>query len=324
MRERHVTAWLDAAMRRGGWVRGVRRAGAVLAWPRIVGSDVARFATAVAFQNGTLIVEVADAETAMHLGLQRHRILEAYRSRLPEPTVRDLRFRVGRVAPPEVAPPPPPPPPDPTELRHLEQAALGLPDALVPAAAATGRALASLRARRRAAGWRPCSVCGSLTEPDPATDDAPRCATCRRQATLPKVADAAARLAVAPRAPTPALTDDERRVALWLARGRVRALIQDLLPRALADTAHLGALEAAVRCAVDLNRGASSSPSGDPAVPDTANASERTQTGVPTHAGDTAGTHLIDLDDVDPERDGVDPRALRALGRLRRRPPEVP
>lgn len=308
MRERHVAAWLDAAMRRGGWVRGVRRAEAVLAWPRVVGSDVARFATAVAFQNGTLIVEVADAETAMHLGLQRHRILEAYRSRLPEPTVRDLRFRVGRVAPAEEPPPPPPPPPDPAELRHLEQAALGLPDELVPAAAATGRALAALRARRRAAGWRPCGICGSLTEPDPSVSDAPRCATCRRQATLPKVVDAAARLAVAPQAATPALTDDERRVALWLARGRVRALIQDLLPRALADGAHLGALEAAVRCAVALNRGAPSSPGGDPAA------------GTPAHAP----TEPTDLDDVDPERDGVDPRALRALGRLRRRHPEVP
>ncbi len=315
MREGHVTAWLDAAMRRGGWVRGVRRAEAVLAWPRIVGDDVARFATAVAFQNGTLIVEVADAETAMHLGLQRHRILEAYRGRLPEPTVRDLRFRVGRVAPAEAPAPPPPPPPDPDELRQLEQAALGLPDELVPAAAATGRALAGLRARRRAAGWRPCDVCGALTEPDPAPDGATRCATCRRQASLQKVADAAARLAVAPGSATPALTDDERRVALWLARGRVRALIQDLLPRALADTTQLAALEAAVRCAValhrgavTLHRGAAPGPGDDPTA------------GTPPNAR----LEAIDLDDVDPARDGVDPRALRALGRLRRRSPEVP
>ena len=315
MRERHVASWIDAALRRGGWVRGVRRAEAVLAWPRIVGPDVARFATAVAFQNGTLIVEVTDAETAMHLGLQRHRILEAYRSRLAEPAVRDLRFRVGRVAQPEAPPPPPEPPADPTELRRLEQAALGLPDDLVAAAAATGRALATLRARRRAAGWRPCDVCGSLTEPAPEPDvrtagggprDAAgtplRCATCRRQATLPKVVDAAERLSVAPGAPTPALTDDERRVALWLARGRVRAMIQDLLPRALADGSVLGALEAAVRCAVALHRSTVPTASGDP----------------------PRVVELTDLDDVDAERDGVDPRALRALGRLRRRPPEVP
>jgi len=305
MRERHVTHWLEAAMRRGGWVRGVRRAEAVLAWPRIVGADVARFATAVAFQGGTLVVEVADAETAMHLGLQRHRILEAYRRRLPEPSVRDLRFRVGRVAPVEAPPPPPAPPVDAEEARRLERAALGLPDELVPAAAATGRALATLRARRRAAGWLPCGICGSLTEPDPAAGRAagepPRCATCRRQATLPKVVDAAAKLAVAPHAPTPALTEEERAVALWLAHGRVRALMQDLLPRALADPAQLGALEAAVRCAVALNRAAA-----------------------PGRGAAPAGTEAIDLDDVDPDRDGVDPRALRALGRLRRRAPEVP
>ncbi len=315
MRERHVASWIDAALRRGGWVRGVRRAEAVLAWPRIVGADVARFATAVAFQNGTLIVEVADAETAMHLGLQRHRILEAYRSRLAEPAVRDLRFRVGRVAPPEPPQPPPEPAADPAELRRLEQAAVGLPDDLVMAAAATGRALAMLRARRRAAGWCPCDVCGGLTEPAPeaigrtaggnsrgATGAQARCATCRRQATLPKVVDAAERLSVVPTVRTPALTDDERRVALWLARGRIRAMIQDLLPRALADDATLGALEAAVRCAVALHRGAEPTDDGDP----------------------TQVAELTDLADVDPVRDGVDPRALRALGRLRRRPTEVP
>lgn len=297
MRDGHVGRWLDAALRRGGWVRGVRRAEAVVAWPRIVGADVARFATAVAYQQGTLIVEVADAETALHLGLQRQRILDAYRERLADTVVRDLRFRVGR-APAKPAPPPAPTVvADPDEAAALAGAAAGLPDELVEPAVRAAHALAGLRAQRRAAGWRPCPVCGTLAEPDPG-HDAPQaqarpCATCRRQARTAKVQDAAARLSVAPGADSPALTDDEARVAHWLARARVRAQIADLLPRALADPAMLGALEVAVRCAVALHRG-----------------SDRL---------DLDGA----LDDVDPQRDGVDARALRALGR-HRRPSEVP
>lgn len=320
MRERHVAELIEAALRRSGWVRGVRRAEAVLAWPRVVGPEVAGFATAVAFQQGTLVVEVADAETAMHLGLQRQRILEAYRKRMPETPLRDLRFRVGRVAPPAPSVPPPPSEPDPAEASALAQFGLALPDDLAPGAIAAGRALAILRARRRAAGWRPCVVCGCLAEPaaaagmaadaaavEPAAaarsgggePPATRCGTCRRQATMPKVRDAAERLLVAPGTATPALTDDERRVAYWLAEARARALIADLLPRALADPDVRGALEVAVRCAVALRRG------------------------VDLDA-------VAAIDDVEPARDGVDPRALRILGGnrrrdgARRRPPEVP
>jgi hypothetical protein len=62
------------------------------------------------------VVEVPDAETAMHLGLQRQHILDAYRARLGSETVREVRFRVGRM--PAAPPPPsePPPEPDPAEV----------------------------------------------------------------------------------------------------------------------------------------------------------------------------------------------------------------
>lgn len=294
--ERSVADLIPLAIRRGGWVRGMRRAEAVVAWPRVVGPEVARFATAVAFQHGTLVVEVADAETAMHLGLQREHVLRAYRRRLPELQVRDVRFRVGRVAPPPPPEAPPAPEPDPDEVAALTDGGRDLPAAVAAHAAAAGHALATLRARRRAGGWRPCEVCGCLTEPpqDAATTTV-RCRVCRRHAATPKVVDAAARLVVAPGASTPALTDDERRVARWLAEGRARVLIADLLPRALADPDARDALELAVRCAVALRRGA-----------------------------DLAS--ITDVGDVDAARDGIDPRALRALGGpVRRRPaPEVP
>lgn len=305
MRERHVRDVIDVVLRRSGWVRGVRRAEAVLSWPRVVGVDVARFATAVAFQNGTLIVEVPDAETAMHLGFQRQHILDAYRARLGNETVRDVRFRVGRM-PTSAAPPPAdaPPPPDPAELALLAHAWAELPDDLAAAAGAAGRSLASLRARRRALGWRPCDICGCLTDPvgppsapvggrpGPAAQPL-RCGTCRRQAELPKVRDAAERLALAPGEATPALTDDERLVARRLAEARAHARITDLLPRALAEPRLASALDVAVRCAVALHRGV-----------------------------DLA--EVPDLDDIDAARDGVDQRALRALGRIRPRTPEEP
>jgi hypothetical protein len=185
---------------------------------------------------------------------------------------------------------------------------------LAAAAGAAGRSLATLRARRRAAGWRPCDVCGCLTDPTPGDPAAPpsgpgprppraaptgpaaapaRCATCRRQAELPKVRGAADRLALEPGAPTPALTDDERLVAMRLAEAVAHARIADVLPRALADPRLAAALDLAVRRAVALHRG-------------------------------VALAEVGDLDDVDPQRDGVDTRALRALGRVRRRAPEAP
>jgi hypothetical protein len=299
VRERHVRELIDVVLRRSGWVRGVRRADAVLAWPRIVGQDVARFATAVAFRDGTLVVEVPDAETAMHLGLQRQHVLDAYRARLGSETVREVRFRVGRMPPAPAPAPPADPEPDPVEVAVLARAGAALPEGLAGAAEAAARSLAKLRARRRAAGWLPCDVCGCLTDPAASAapgrpgNPAPRCATCRRQAELPKVRSAAERLALRPGVPTPALTADEREVARALAEALAHARIAELLPRALADPRWTPALDAAVRCAVALHRGV-----GLEAVPD--------------------------LDDVDPQRDGVELSALRALGRIRPRTPEVP
>jgi len=302
MAERHVTEFLQRVLQRSGMVRGVRRADAVLAWPKIVGAEVARFATAVAFSHGTLIVEVSDAETAMHLGLQRSRILAAYRERYADQPVRELRFRVGRPA--AALPGPRDPEPrapvasDPRELRSLEAAAMAGGDALAPQAIRLAQALASLRARRRAAGWRPCVVCGALTPADPAapaaTSAAPaplRCDTCVRQMALPKVLDAAARLSVAPDRDAPALTPEELQVARYLARGRLQAHLRELMPAALADPAARAALEHAARCAIVLASGG-----GDP--------------------------NDLDLETIDPARAGIDPRVLRILGR--HRPAEEP
>ena len=79
---------LHEVFRRSGLVRGVRRAEAVVLWRRVVGPEVARFARAVTLQHATLVVDVPDPETALHLGLQRHHLLRAYAEHLGPDVVR--------------------------------------------------------------------------------------------------------------------------------------------------------------------------------------------------------------------------------------------
>ena len=283
----HVTDFIAVALRRGGWVRSMRRAEALLAWPRVVGRTVARFARAVGYDQGTLVVEVDDAETAMHLGLQRTHILEAYARLRGEAPVRELRFRVGRgtavEATPERENPPSDPSPipaDPAEIDRLLRAIAALPETLVPSAERASRALALWRARKRALGWVPCTICTVLTEPT--GEGEVRCPVCRRHATSPRVHRVAERWVVDPAAAAPSLTDEEARVARALAAERARAAVLELVPHAISNPAMLPALATAIRCAVALRRGV-------------------TLVDVP------------DLRDVDAERDGIDPRALMVI-----------
>lgn len=282
MHRRHLRELVDEVFRRGGFVRGVRKAMAVVVWPEVVGREVARFATAVAIQQGTLIVEVGDNETAMHLGLQRQRIIDAYRRRLGESAVRDLRFRVGRLPTPAPEPGPPPAQPDPIELTSLTKVLTDLPEHLLGPAAAVSRSIATLRARQRAAGWQPCPVCQRLTEPG-AKGHPQLCTACLRATALPKVRTAATRLLTDPGGRTPALTDDERLAAMAIAKERAREAVAELLPQVVADPGLRPALAQLLRCAVALERGV-----GLAEVPD---------------------PH-----DIEPTSTGLDPRAWRVLG----------
>src|SRR5690606_9882251 len=92
-----VGALLNELFRRKGMKRSLRRAEAVLLWPRIVGADVAKFSTARSVRDGVLFVDVSDSETAMHLSMQRRRFLSAYRDTYGVTDVRDVRFQVGRL-----------------------------------------------------------------------------------------------------------------------------------------------------------------------------------------------------------------------------------
>lgn len=254
-RERALRDLLHDAFRRSGLVRGVQRAEAVIAWRRVAGPEVARFTSAAALQHGTLVVDVPDPETALHLGLQRHHLLRAYAEQLGPDVVREIRFRVGRPAPPEAqdAAAPAHVPADPRALAALARELQAVPDDVAGPALQAGAALLGLQARRRAAGWRPCPVCGVLCEPAPERpsragsstphDDRSWCPVCARHAAQPKVLRQAERLAAAPDLATPVLSDDERAVARRLAHDLAAERVLAALPHVLADPSRRPALE---------------------------------------------------------------------------------
>lgn len=65
---------------------------AVELWAEVVGPRIARHARAVAFQSGTLRVEVEAAAWRFELGFLKRRLLQSLAQRLGSPLVRDLQF----------------------------------------------------------------------------------------------------------------------------------------------------------------------------------------------------------------------------------------
>ena len=289
MPERHVTEILDEVFRRAGMKRGLKRAEAVLLWPRVVGADVARFVRARALRDGVLYVDVSDAETAMHLGLQRRRFLAVYHDTYRAHEVKDIRFQVGAAS--QAAPSgagaahlgdgngedgAAAAQPDAAELADLARqiGAMDLPDDVATAALRAGRSLLALRARQRAKGWQACPTCGALHDgavrPDTPRErtlrasgrlgveerrDRELCPACRRASHEPRVREAAQRLATRPSVVTPDLSEEERAVALRLAAEYLDGVLSELLPVALGDPSAREHLERAARCRAALAHG---------------------------------------------------------------------
>lgn len=286
---RQVGELLVELFKRRGFTRSLRRAEAVLLWPRVVGHDVARFSSARSLDQGVLTVDVADSETAMHLSLQRRRFLERYRETYEITDVREIRFQVGRLTgdaqgasvagtgsspgrsaesaegalePREVA----------AMTRELER--LQLSDDLGATVRLAGRSLLGLRARQRAAGFQPCPTCGALhdtlateltpreatlkaRQPDhPSLRERELCAGCRRSLREPRVKSEARRLALASGEADPFLSDAERAVAQRMATEYLDASLRDMLPRAVSQPALRPQLElvARRRCAVSTGK----------------------------------------------------------------------
>lgn len=269
---------LAELFRRKGMRRSLKRAEAVLLWPRVVGRDVARFSVARGFADGVLYVDVTDSETAMHLSLQRQRFLAVYHDTYGLHEVKDVRFQAGRVtgdADDGEEEPGGAPSPDPAEVASLESAvaAASLPDDVAAVARGAARALAAHWARQRAAGHTACPTCGALHD-GVLTGLAPRdrrlaelgrdseglrdrelCPSCRRAAREPRVVAAARRLALDPSEPHPELAPEEAAVARRLATLYLEDTVTDLLPRVVSDPALRPHLERAARCLAALRTG---------------------------------------------------------------------
>jgi hypothetical protein len=241
---------------RSGMKRRLKRAEAVILWPQVVG-DVARFSEAKRLQDGVLIVEVADSETAMHLSHQRHRFIDAYQRRFGVSELKDIRFRVGKPQAPQTpAPPPPQVAPDPKALalmaKHINAQ---LPDTLAGPALQAAKAMLRAQAARAAQGAPQCQICGVITQQTPADTPKPMalCRACRRYLEHPLVSRASRAIAVNPDKPTPELSDDERLAALWQAERLLHKRIDGLIPHVLAEPDQRVILETAVRCYLALH-----------------------------------------------------------------------
>lgn len=241
----HVSNVLAEVFRRGGMKRAVKRAEAVLLWPQVVGTELSRFTEARSLKDGVLYIEVPDSETGMHLSLQRRRFLDVYKGKFGVRDVREIHFRVGRprILPEEPAPAPPVKV-DPKKLAELagKLEHLHLPDALNEPTLQTAKALLAYRERRRKEGWCECAICEALTPEEGLCD------TCGRYAVAPKVKQASLTLATSPAELTPLLSDEERAVAVYLAKAYLKDKLQELLPYVLADPAFKPELRAVARC----------------------------------------------------------------------------
>lgn len=282
MAERHVSEFLAAVFRNAGIKRSVRRAEAVLLWPRVVGADVARFSTARALREGILYVDVSDSETAMHLSMQRSRFLGEYRTTYGVTDVREIRFQVGRVAPAVSQPAsaeslaPAVERVDPQDLARLARdlGALDLPDEVAKVTLQAGRGFLALQAARRAEGWTECPTCGALHDGavrpltareealatagrrDEATELARElCQACTRYAHSGKVRSAADRVKLDPLRSEPELSHDERAVAAHLAARALDGDLRELMPTVALQPALLPQLDRAARCRVALELG---------------------------------------------------------------------
>ncbi|HZJ08479.1 MAG TPA: DUF721 domain-containing protein, partial [Trueperaceae bacterium] len=235
---RPVSELISELFRRKGMMRPLRRAEAVLLWPRVVGADVARFSVARTLSNGVLTVDVSDSETAMHLSLQRRRFLARYHETYDVRDVKEIRFQVGRVGKANdsaagpgnerradgrgavgsgsvtteggseaVA--------DPQAVAALarELEALHLPDDLSGAVMLAGRSLIGLRARQKASGFTACPTCGALHDGLSAPLTPREAALRTRSAAHPGLRDRELCLGCRRYAREPRVTSEARRLA---------------------------------------------------------------------------------------------------------------
>lgn len=236
--EKPIARVLAEVFRRGGMKRSVQRAQIVVMWPRVAGSELSRFTKASSFRDGVLYVETTDSETAMHLGLQRERFVKVFHE-YGLMTVKDIRFRPGRIDEPPAAASPLPAEADSIDLQPLTRSLgeLDLSENVASEALKAAGGIALTRTRRRQLGWQPCIICTALCE------QGGLCTTCSRYSAEYGTQRAARLLIAGPEHPVSWLTEDQRAVAAWLAAAQVNRHMLELLPQVLADQRLLPQLE---------------------------------------------------------------------------------
>ncbi|ADV67812.1 DUF721 domain-containing protein [Deinococcus maricopensis] len=163
---RNMSALLQQTLGKHRLARGVGRARAILAWPGVVGPELARLTRARSQHGPVLYVEARDHVLANFLTMQRMMFLERLQAALGDESVTELRFTVGTIHHKPAAPPPEPlPAPDREAARRMASATQGsdLHRVTLKAAEAVTRA----RRWRERQGYRPCPICGEPTPEHP-------------------------------------------------------------------------------------------------------------------------------------------------------------
>lgn len=89
---RAIGAALDELSRTSGWTELLARESVVLAWPQIVGEEIARHSAPVSLEHGTLTVKCGSTAWMKQLDLMRVDLLTSIRHQHPDATVDNLRF----------------------------------------------------------------------------------------------------------------------------------------------------------------------------------------------------------------------------------------
>ena len=90
-----VGSLVDSLLRARGLSEGVERASVFTEWPELVGPQIARVATPVRFDRGTLFVEVRSSAWLMELELMERRILARLNSERRRGKFERIIFRLS-------------------------------------------------------------------------------------------------------------------------------------------------------------------------------------------------------------------------------------
>lgn len=166
---------LARVMQKNHLSKGTRRARPLVAWAQVVGEQMARTTRAVIVRDGVMIVETQDAIAANFLTMQRTLYLDKLREVLGDDAPSDLKFQMGAFDPPK----PPrreraPLPLTRAERERVDELVQDASDDVRPAVRAAAEALVRAHAERERRGFKPCPICGTLTDRPEA------CGHCRR------------------------------------------------------------------------------------------------------------------------------------------------